>query len=148
MSTGTIEVKEAASEEQATLKISFGGEIYKMLEITPDDNIKNSVTEVSFTFKVPVAWLIENGLDASSITLSKWDGTKWVEITTTVTKTDSDNVYFTATSTSFSTYAIGESTRITSATIFIRVLSAISQYYSGGIPFIDVIRLITSYYFF
>jgi len=84
-------------------------EVYKYLNIwvgnsgfaTPD-NIENAAVN----FKVEKSWVQDKNIDKSSITLNRFNDTKWDALPTNLTGEDDKYLYFTAETPGFSSFAI------------------------------------------
>src|SRR3989338_1901372 len=86
------------------------GKIYSYIEITPAGFATTDVKEATLKFQVTKAWLTENGVTQDKVALYRYASDKWSELTTTVLNSDDTNVYLSAVSPGFSTFAIGEKT--------------------------------------
>jgi len=84
-------------------------EVYKYLNIwvgssgfaTPE-NIENAAAN----FKVEKSWIQDKNIDKSSITLNRFNDTKWDALSTNLTGEDDKYLYFTAETPGFSSFAI------------------------------------------
>ena len=84
-------------------------EVYKYLNIwvgssgfaTPE-NIENAAVN----FKVEKSWIQDKNIDKSSITLNRFNDTKWDALPTNLTGEDDKYLYFTAETPGFSSFAI------------------------------------------
>ena len=84
-------------------------EVYKFINIwvgssgfaTPG-NIENAVVE----FKVEKSWIQEKHIDKASITLNRYNDSKWDALPTNLSGEDDKYLYFTAQTTGFSSFAI------------------------------------------
>ena len=90
------------------------GEVYKSLNIwvgnsgfATSKNIENAVV----CFKVEKSWIQDQKIDQSSITLNRYNDTKWNSLPTSLLSEDDKYVYFTAETPGFSPFTItGEMT--------------------------------------
>ena len=85
------------------------GEVYKSLNIwvgnsgfATSKNIENAVV----CFKVEKSWIQDQKIDQSSITLNRYNDTKWNSLPTSLLSEDDKYVYFTAETPGFSPFAI------------------------------------------
>lgn len=85
------------------------GEVYKSFNVwvgnsgyASSKNIENSV----LCFKVEKAWMQENGIDSSSITLNRYSDEEWEQLPINSSGEDDEFMYFTARTTGFSSFAI------------------------------------------
>jgi PGF-pre-PGF domain-containing protein len=81
--------------------------IYQVLTIINTNIADSAVKTAEINFKVSKSWLTENGIDKSEIALFRMTD-KWNELPTTVLSEDADYVYFTATTSGFSYFLIGQ----------------------------------------
>jgi hypothetical protein len=80
-------------------------QVYQLLQITKT-NINDSVlSNVVIKFKVPKSWLFDKQVSADSIVLKRYT-TVWIDLSTTKTKEDAVYVYYEATSSGLSYFAI------------------------------------------
>ena len=90
--------------------VSYGitGIVYNYISVD-ETNISNSdIKSVDMRFAVNKTWLAINGLDASSITLYRWNGNSWADLNATKSSEDSSEVFFNVKSPGLSIFAIGE----------------------------------------
>jgi PGF-pre-PGF domain-containing protein len=84
-------------------------EIYKHLNIWVGNsgfsNSKN-IEKATICFKVEKSWLKDKKIDESSITLNRYNGTKWTCLQTNLLSEDDKYIYFTAETPGFSPFAI------------------------------------------
>jgi PGF-pre-PGF domain-containing protein len=84
-------------------------EVYKYVNIwvgnggvVSSKNIENAVV----SFKVEKSWVQDKKIDKSSITLNRYNGSKWDQLPTNLSKEDENYLYLTAKTQSFSPFAI------------------------------------------
>ncbi len=89
---------------------SFSGKVYRNLEISkgPALNKEGAYTDATVKFKVEKAWLAEKQLTKEAVALHHYDGSKWVELSTSVGEDDGTYVHYSAKTPSFSYFVIGE----------------------------------------
>jgi len=85
------------------------GEVYKFINIWVGNSgyatEKNIETPV-IGFKVEKAWMQENGIDSSSITLNRYSDEAWEQLPINLSGEDDEFMYFTAETPAFSFFAI------------------------------------------
>jgi len=82
------------------------GTVYAYLEITKENFENTDVSSASIKFRVTNAWLSENAVSKEDIALFRYsDG--WEALDTSISSEDDTNVYYTALTDGFSTFAIG-----------------------------------------
>ncbi|MDD4878383.1 MAG: PGF-pre-PGF domain-containing protein [Candidatus Nanoarchaeia archaeon] len=109
-----FEVKESASNVRVTVESLSGkpsgidtpnGGIYKYLQITKTNLDDATIKNAKISFFVTKEWLDDNGFSPSDIKLQRYT-TKWVLLPVKVESSDANKVYFEATSSGFSYFAI------------------------------------------
>ena len=135
---GELEIVQGATPTE-----SADGKIYTYVSADATGFDTSAIDTITISFKVPKTWLTENGLGSGDIALLHYDGTSWNALSTSMTSEDDIYVYYEATSSDLSYFAIGQQSAKTS---FMSILNAISNYYAGTLTFIDVLNLIASYY--
>lgn len=96
------------------------GSTYSYFTITATNLADTDLSSVAFSFKIPKAWLASpdpaaaaSSVDKSTIVLYRLAGSSWTPLVTNVTSEDGSFVYFSAASSSLSTYAIASSVPMT-----------------------------------
>jgi PGF-pre-PGF domain-containing protein len=105
----TTAIAEVLKNQSTLVSEPPSDEVYKFINIwigsngyaTPS-NIENAVV----CFKVEKAWLQDKNIDKSSLTLNRFNDTKWNELPTTLLREDDKYLYFKAESPGFSPFAI------------------------------------------
>ncbi len=85
------------------------GNIHKNLNIwlgPPGFAVPKNIREGIIRFRVNNSWISGENIDATSISLMKWDGNQWISLDTKQVRTDDNIVYYEALSNSFSPFAI------------------------------------------
>jgi PGF-pre-PGF domain-containing protein len=82
-----------------------GSNVYSYMEISPAHT--GTVTGATLTFTVSQSWLDEHHLTPAQIVMYHYTGGQWVALPTTAVKSSNGQVYFSATTSSFSPFAIG-----------------------------------------
>ena len=80
--------------------------VYQYLEIVTTNLPNSAIDRVVVKFAVDKSWITTNNVDASMITLHRWDGSQWDPLPTRIESTDSTKVHYIADLTGFSTFAI------------------------------------------
>jgi hypothetical protein len=96
--TGTVQ------DGSGTNRVAPPGTVYQYISLVPARY--TTITNAELLFSVPQAWLDENGIDPSTIVLYHLTETGWVALPTTVVSTKDGTVYFSATTSGFSLFAI------------------------------------------
>ncbi|RME55093.1 PGF-pre-PGF domain-containing protein [Candidatus Woesearchaeota archaeon] len=82
------------------------GKVYKYWQFSnvalPDDKIE----QAKIKFKVERSWLASNSLNTGDIVLARYENNEWKNLDTVVTKSEQDYVYYEATTTGFSYFAV------------------------------------------
>ncbi len=105
----TTTIVEVLINQSTLISEPPSNEIYKFINIwvgsggvvTPD-NIENAVVN----FKVEKSWIQNKNIDKSSITLKRYNDTKWNALPTNLTGEDDKYLYLTAQTPGFSSFAI------------------------------------------
>ncbi len=100
-------------------------------------NIDNFATNVTYNFAVPVSWIRSQGINYTDIKLFKYNQSAgWLPLSTTPSGANSTSYFYTASSASFSYYAIGFTTGSTGTTstytITLDLNSGYPFYFFGG----------------
>jgi PGF-pre-PGF domain-containing protein len=80
---------------------------YQFLEIVAANMGSNVVSGITIDFSVPKTWLSDNNVNQEDVRLYRYVNNAWVELSTTLTGSDSDNALYQATTPGFSYFAIG-----------------------------------------
>ena len=80
-------------------------QVYQLLQITKTNINDSALSNVLIKFKVPKSWLFDKQVSADSIVLKRYT-TVWIDLSTTKTKEDAVYVYYEATSSGLSYFAI------------------------------------------
>lgn len=86
------------------------GTIYKNLNIwlgTSGFAVPRNIREAIIKFRVNNVWLSSENIDASKVSIMKWDGSQWISLETKQVRTDDNFAYYEAKANSFSPFAIG-----------------------------------------
>jgi PGF-pre-PGF domain-containing protein len=110
-----FDVKEAANNakitvlkltsEPATIKIKIKNKVYKYINIS-QQNLDKKTKNIKIKFKVEKSWLMENNLTEDDVVLMHYVNDVWEELPTTKLNTDANYVHYSATTDSFSIFAI------------------------------------------
>ncbi len=105
----TTAIVEILKNKSSIVKESAPGTVYKNINIwvgnsgfSSTENLENA----RINFRVPTAWIFENNINESSITLYIYSQDKWNSLSTVLSKEDRDYFYFTAETSGFSSFAI------------------------------------------
>jgi len=68
--------------------------------------VSRNIREAIIKFRVNNAWLSGENIDASKVSMMKWDGSQWISLETKQVRTDDNFAYYEAYTNSFSPFAI------------------------------------------
>lgn len=102
----TVKETTASSAGVSVAISSTEGAVYKYLEITKTNIKDTDISSAKINFKVPKSWFTSNNIDKSTIALNRFVNNAWSKLPTTLSSEDATYVYFSATSTGFSVFAI------------------------------------------
>jgi PGF-pre-PGF domain-containing protein len=85
-----------------------GGEVYKNVKITQNNVEKAIEGNAMVDFKVTKAWLSSKNLGKGRVSLFRFVGDEWVELSTTIGKDDGTYIHYVAETPGFSYFVIGE----------------------------------------
>jgi PGF-pre-PGF domain-containing protein len=104
--TGKVEVLKGLPK---TVLESPEGDVYQYMNIVIGTQIfgeSGSFENAVIDFKVPHSWVEENNIDEVSLTLNRYHGNTWVQLSTEKTGEDDEYFYFRAETPGFSCYSI------------------------------------------
>ncbi|MFH1849100.1 MAG: tandem-95 repeat protein [archaeon] len=141
----TVIAKEVQGEPATT--VVFSGKVYKYMQIDNEGFTDASIESVVFEFKVPKAWMTEQGVSESGLSLYRYDGA-WNELPTEKVSADSEYVYYKATSPGLSYFAVGVKTAAPAPATAFEVIDIIKAFYDGTSPYnaFEIIDIIRSFY--
>ena len=82
------------------------GKTYKYVEITSKNINDGNVSNVEYTFRVPVEWISDNNIDPSKVLFKRYENGTWNNIDTQMENSDSEYYYYKAISPGLSVYAV------------------------------------------
>ena len=84
------------------------GKVYRNVNIWVGDGkiTQNLMSDATITFKVEKSWMSENGIDAASIRMCRYNSGAWAQLPTSMTGEDETYVYYNAQTPNFSAFAI------------------------------------------
>ncbi|MDO8728076.1 MAG: PGF-pre-PGF domain-containing protein [Candidatus Methanoperedens sp.] len=85
------------------------GTIYKNLNIwlgTSGFAVPRNIREGIIRFRIDNSWLSSENIDASKVSIMKWDGSQWISLKTRLVRTDVNFAYYEGLTNSFSPFAI------------------------------------------
>jgi len=109
----SIELKVASITKPASLAVP-AGRVYQYLSITPKNIATTDLTSATITFRIPLAWFMENNVLRSGVRLMRYSGGIWTELSTSELRTDGTYAYYAAATPGFSNFAIVSVTPSTS----------------------------------
>ncbi len=87
-------------------KAEAAAKVFQYLEITKSNLANADIKEAKISFKVPTAWLSQNGISEDGVALYRYtEG--WVQLKTAKTGSDGTNAMYEAETPGFSTFAVG-----------------------------------------
>ena len=92
------------------------GTVHQYFQMGTTGLSSSSITLATFKFKIPTSWFTSKNLDENSVSLRRWSGNGWTKLDTKKLKSDANYHYYSATSTSFSYFAISALTGSIAAT--------------------------------
>ena len=102
---------EKLTQKPANITKPPSEKIYIYLNI--EENINESdIASFTIKFKVEKTWITNNNIDKNMILLMRYHNGSWQELPTTLVKEDETNVYYEATMTGFSIFAIAVKEKI------------------------------------
>lgn len=102
-----IYLNEASAESAESLP---GGVVYSYFNLTAKNVDVSQLDELSFKFKVPLAWIEESGVSKGGVKALAYSGGSWDEVATETIKEDNETIYYKAVPNKFAIFAIaGES---------------------------------------
>jgi PGF-pre-PGF domain-containing protein len=90
---------------------SAPGRVFKYIDITPLQIKSDDIEAMSISFKVEKSWLEKNSIDLEAVALYRFAGT-WEKLDTVKIREDDVFVYYSATSSGFSYYAISGAVKL------------------------------------
>ena len=100
----------------STISGTPAGTVHQYFQMSTTGISASSITLATFKFKIPISWFTSNTLDENSVSLRRWSGNGWTKLSTNKYKSDTNYHYYSATSTSFSYFAISALTGSISTT--------------------------------
>jgi len=82
------------------------GTIYGYLTISALNIQEENISAATITFKVNKTWLVSNNMSQDDIVLERFSNNAWTELSTVVSSSDSDYVYYTSITPGFSVFVI------------------------------------------
>ncbi|MBU1201296.1 MAG: S8 family serine peptidase, partial [Nanoarchaeota archaeon] len=86
---------------------------YKYIQIVETNVNEGDLTNTRIEFKVEKSWLLNNSLTKEKITLFRYTNSSWISQQTVIILEDSKYVYYSAQTSGFSYFAIGEKEEVT-----------------------------------
>ncbi len=84
---------------------AYSQPVYEYLQVNKEGISNKDISTVSILFKVPLKWMLEQGLDEDEVSLFRYT-TSWEEIPTTKTNKDMINAYYKSDTDGLSLFAI------------------------------------------
>jgi hypothetical protein len=82
------------------------GTVYSYLSVNTVNLANSNIQGATIKFRVPRSWITSNIIDISTLRLNRYVNGAWEALPTAQTSTDSDYIYFSATTAGFSYFAI------------------------------------------
>jgi PGF-pre-PGF domain-containing protein len=110
INAGNIAVKiEVLRGLSSRLSSPPSGAVYKNINIMVGKSgfaVPRNIKEAVIKFRVENSWITSNDLASSDVNMVRWDGSKWAQIDTSETNSDTTYTYYEAKTDSFSAFAI------------------------------------------
>jgi len=133
----------------ATVVHNVTGKVFKYMEINAENLVDENISEVKIQFPVNKTWIIRNNIDRATVALNRYRNNAWERLQTREVDEDNDYVYYEASSSGFTTFAItgqeivGTTTTIaTTTTVTVTTTTLPPAAGIGGIPTWIIILLI------
>ncbi|MCD6215960.1 MAG: PGF-pre-PGF domain-containing protein [Candidatus Aenigmarchaeota archaeon] len=109
--SGSLTIEKSSKPSGASAAISSDkGSVYKYIKITKSGFSNSDIDSAIIKFKVPKSWISSHSIDKDTIVLKKYVNDEWIEQPTTKTTESTSYVYYEATVSGFSYFAVaGES---------------------------------------
>ncbi len=101
-----LKVTETSKPAEAPAPVAATGSVYKYVEITASNIATGSITKAKISFKVAKSWISSEGIDKSTVVLSRLVAGQWTKLTTTLVTESGTEITYEADSPGFSTFAI------------------------------------------
>lgn len=102
-------------ESASVIAPALTTQVYQYMQITKTNLNDTTLSNIVLKFKVPKSWLFDKGISSDSIILKRYT-TVWIDLTTTKVREDAAYVYYEATSSGLSYFAISTRQAITPPT--------------------------------
>ena len=105
----TTAIVEMLKNTSAMVKEPAPGTVYKNMNIWVGNSVFSSpenLENAKISFRVNRTWIYENGIDESTITLYRYNGTGWNPLSTSLNGEDDSHLHFAAETPGFSPFAI------------------------------------------
>ncbi len=100
-----MDEKPAAAADAPQTSAGTARVVYSYLEIS-HRNLAGRIGSATIGFKVARSWLAANSISKGDILLQRWTGSNWEDLPTAVAEETDNNIYYQATTTGFSVFAI------------------------------------------
>jgi len=94
-----------ASLNSNPLSTAAAAKVYQYLQITRSNIADTDASKIAISFRVPKSWLIFNKI--ANVSLYRHNGSSWSELPTVIKYSDVNNMFYEATTSRFSVFAIG-----------------------------------------
>ncbi len=110
-----VDVTGKESENDISLRVEVLKGTSKLVSVPPPGTVYKNlnvwasskrIKEAVIKFKVGNSWLNSSDFAASDIRMLKWDGSRWMQLDTTLIREDASYIYYEATTDTFSHFAI------------------------------------------
>ncbi|MEK6945978.1 MAG: PGF-pre-PGF domain-containing protein, partial [Nanoarchaeota archaeon] len=142
VSNPTVGVSSLTSNPQSSTP---SDNVYQYLKITHTNIADGDISRATISFKVPKSWLTANGVAEGDVTLYRYNSGQWNALSTAMTSSDADNVWFGAVTPGFSYYAVGGKAGGSGA---FAIIDMIREFYAGTstLTAFDIIDKIRAFY--
>ena len=109
-----VEVKKISKPENAEDPISESkGGVYRYLSIVKTNLRDEDISKALIKFRVSKTWIKENDYDSNSVSLVRYENTKWNKVITKKISEDNENIFYEAETPGFSIFAITAEKQVT-----------------------------------
>ena len=134
--TFNITIQNGTKEPQGLKKLNNTYQYVVINTISSGSPVDSQLSTVAYNFSVPISWVESEGISSGNIKLMKYDYSsgQWHDLPTVFTGSNATSYFYTAQSSSMSTYAVSyatQNTTSTSSSISLTMPSGYSYYFVG-----------------
>ncbi|MBI2076685.1 MAG: PGF-pre-PGF domain-containing protein [Candidatus Aenigmarchaeota archaeon] len=102
----SVTVTEISKPAETPAPVTAAGSVYKYVEIKASNIAASSIAKAKISFKVAKSWISSEGIDKTTIALSRLVGSQWTKLVTVLASESATDITYEAESPGFSTFAI------------------------------------------